>query len=183
VQEGGRDGLVGRELAEVDGDEKLLGLLVDITNIDTTLVSEVNPIALKRQCQRSDRAMIGRTCSSRGQIGKSRNTRARAIEDAAMQVRKGKMTCENGRARVRNVCAPREWVASFPSSGRPSNKTASAPACASQISGRTSPCLPSLARCLRLPACADECLSPKNTGQKLKKLGEKAGSEHTSRTE
>ena len=106
VQEGGSDGLVGREVAEVDGDEKLLGLRVDITNIDTTLVGEVDPIALMRQCQRSGRAMIGRMCSSCGQTRKSRNTRARTIGDTAMQGRKGKLTCENGRARARKVCAP-----------------------------------------------------------------------------
>jgi len=44
------DGLVGGVLLEVDGDEKLFSLLVDITNIDTTLVGEEDPVTLKRTC-------------------------------------------------------------------------------------------------------------------------------------
>jgi hypothetical protein len=43
--------IVGRELGEVDGNEKLLGLLIDITDVDTTLVGEEDPIALNRKCQ------------------------------------------------------------------------------------------------------------------------------------
>lgn len=39
--------LVGGVLREVNGDEKLLSLLVDITNIDTTLVGEEDPVALR----------------------------------------------------------------------------------------------------------------------------------------
>jgi hypothetical protein len=41
--------LMGGELGKVDGDQDLLGLFVDITNIDTTLVCEQNPVALKRK--------------------------------------------------------------------------------------------------------------------------------------
>jgi len=37
---------VGRILREIDGDEKFLSLLIDVTNVDTTLVSEKNPVAL-----------------------------------------------------------------------------------------------------------------------------------------
>lgn len=48
AQQGAGDGLVGRVVLEVDGDEKLLSLLIDITNIDTTLVGEEDPITLKR---------------------------------------------------------------------------------------------------------------------------------------
>jgi hypothetical protein len=46
AQEGGSDLLIGWVLLEVDGNEKLLSLLIDITNIDTTLVGEEDPIAL-----------------------------------------------------------------------------------------------------------------------------------------
>jgi hypothetical protein len=46
LQESGSNLLVGGVLLEVDGNEKLLSLLVDIANIDTTLVGEENPIAL-----------------------------------------------------------------------------------------------------------------------------------------
>jgi hypothetical protein len=46
LQESGSNLLVGGVLLEVDGNEKLLSLLVDITNIDTTLVGEEDPIAL-----------------------------------------------------------------------------------------------------------------------------------------
>jgi len=48
VQESGCNLFVGWVLRKVDGDEELLGLCVDITNIDTTLVGEENPVALKR---------------------------------------------------------------------------------------------------------------------------------------
>lgn len=46
LEEGGSNLLVGGVLGKVDGDEELLGLLVDITNIDTALVSEEDPVAL-----------------------------------------------------------------------------------------------------------------------------------------
>jgi hypothetical protein len=46
AQKSGSDLLVGRVLLEVDRNEKLLSLLVDITNIDTTLVGEQDPITL-----------------------------------------------------------------------------------------------------------------------------------------
>ena len=48
AQQGAGDGLVGGEVLEVDGDEKLLSLLVDIANIDTTLVGKENPVTLDR---------------------------------------------------------------------------------------------------------------------------------------
>lgn len=51
LQESGSNLLIGRVLLQVDGDEKLLSLLVDITNIDTTLVGEKDPITLKRDRQ------------------------------------------------------------------------------------------------------------------------------------
>lgn len=46
VQEGLGDLLVGGVVLEVDGDEQLLSLSVDITNVDTTLVGEEDPVAL-----------------------------------------------------------------------------------------------------------------------------------------
>lgn len=49
AQQGAGDGLVGRVVLEVDGDEELLSLLVDITDIDTTLVGEEDPITLDRE--------------------------------------------------------------------------------------------------------------------------------------
>ena len=48
AQQGAGNGLVGRVVLEVDGDEKLLSLLIDITDIDTTLVGEEDPVTLKR---------------------------------------------------------------------------------------------------------------------------------------
>jgi hypothetical protein len=51
LQESGGDLLVRGELLEVDRNEKLLSLLVNITNIDTTLVGEEDPITLKRDRQ------------------------------------------------------------------------------------------------------------------------------------
>ncbi len=51
LQESGSNLLVGRVLLEVDGDEKLLSLLINITDIDTTLVGEEDPITLKRGSQ------------------------------------------------------------------------------------------------------------------------------------
>jgi hypothetical protein len=38
--------LVGGELLQVDGNQKLLGLSIDITDINTTLVVEEDPITL-----------------------------------------------------------------------------------------------------------------------------------------
>lgn len=38
--------LIRREVLQVDWDEDLLRLCVDITNIDTTLVCEEDPVAL-----------------------------------------------------------------------------------------------------------------------------------------
>lgn len=46
LQESSGNLLVGGELGEIHGDEDLLGLLVDITNINTALVGEENPVAL-----------------------------------------------------------------------------------------------------------------------------------------
>ena len=46
LQESGSNLLVRGVLGEIDGDEKLLSLLVDITDIDTTLVSEEDPVTL-----------------------------------------------------------------------------------------------------------------------------------------
>jgi hypothetical protein len=46
LEQGGGNLVVGGILLEVDGDEELLSLLVDITNIDTTLVGEEDPVAL-----------------------------------------------------------------------------------------------------------------------------------------
>lgn len=48
-----RDLLVRGVLGEIDGDEKLLSLLVDITDIYTTLVGEEDPISLKRKMSAS----------------------------------------------------------------------------------------------------------------------------------
>ena len=50
AQKRGSNLLVGWVLLEVDGNEKLLSLLVDITDIDTALVCEEDPITLKRKC-------------------------------------------------------------------------------------------------------------------------------------
>lgn len=46
LQESGGEFVVGWELRQVDRDEDLLSLLVDITDIDTTLVGEEDPVAL-----------------------------------------------------------------------------------------------------------------------------------------
>jgi hypothetical protein len=54
LQESSSNLLVGGVLGKVDGNEKLLSLLVDITNIDTTLVGEEDPVALKRRRQPLD---------------------------------------------------------------------------------------------------------------------------------
>jgi hypothetical protein len=49
LQESGGDLLVRGVLLQVDGNEKLLSLLVDITDIDTTLVGEEDPVTLSGQ--------------------------------------------------------------------------------------------------------------------------------------
>ena len=46
LKESSSDLLVGGVLSEVDGDQELLSLSVDITDINTTLVGEENPVAL-----------------------------------------------------------------------------------------------------------------------------------------
>lgn len=46
VKQGGGDHLVGWVLLGVNGNEQLLGLGVDIADIDTTLMCEENPVAL-----------------------------------------------------------------------------------------------------------------------------------------
>ena len=46
LEEGGSNLLVGGVLLEVDWNEKLLSLGVDITDVDTTLVSEEDPVTL-----------------------------------------------------------------------------------------------------------------------------------------
>ena len=53
LQQTGGNLSVGRVLLEVDGNEELLSLLVNITNVDTTLVGEEDPVTLKRNCQSS----------------------------------------------------------------------------------------------------------------------------------
>ena len=50
AEERGGNLLVGGVFREIDGNEELLGLLVDITNIDTTFVGEENPVALRGRC-------------------------------------------------------------------------------------------------------------------------------------
>jgi hypothetical protein len=50
LEESGSDLLVGRVLLKVDGDQNLLGLSIDITDIDTTLVGEENPVTLLMRC-------------------------------------------------------------------------------------------------------------------------------------
>ena len=46
LEESGSNLLVGGVLLEVDGDQKLLSLSIDITDIDTTLVGEEDPVTL-----------------------------------------------------------------------------------------------------------------------------------------
>jgi hypothetical protein len=46
LEESGSDLVVGGVLGEVDGDQELLSLSVDITNVDTTLVGEEDPVTL-----------------------------------------------------------------------------------------------------------------------------------------
>lgn len=43
--------LVGGVVLEVDGDQKLLRLSINITNIDTTLVGEEDPVTLNKRDQ------------------------------------------------------------------------------------------------------------------------------------
>jgi len=50
LQECGGDLLVRGVLLQVDGNEELFSLLIDIANIDTTLVGEKDPIALRDHC-------------------------------------------------------------------------------------------------------------------------------------
>jgi len=47
------DDLVRWIVGQVDGNEELLSLLIDIANIDTTLVGEEDPVALKRKVSQS----------------------------------------------------------------------------------------------------------------------------------
>jgi hypothetical protein len=49
LQESRSKFFVGGVLREVNGDENLLGFGVDITNIDTSLVCEENPVTLDRK--------------------------------------------------------------------------------------------------------------------------------------
>ncbi len=46
LEESCRDLFVGWVFLEVDGNEDLLGLCVNVTNIDTTLVCEEDPVTL-----------------------------------------------------------------------------------------------------------------------------------------
>jgi hypothetical protein len=50
LEESGGNLLVGRVLREVDGDQDLLSLSIDITDIDTTLVGEEDPVTLLMIC-------------------------------------------------------------------------------------------------------------------------------------
>jgi hypothetical protein len=47
AQQGCGDLLVGGVLLEVDGDQELLGLSIDITDINTTFVGEEDPVTLE----------------------------------------------------------------------------------------------------------------------------------------
>jgi hypothetical protein len=49
LQECGGDLLVRGVLLQVDGNEELLSLLVDVTDINTTLVGEEDPVTLSGQ--------------------------------------------------------------------------------------------------------------------------------------
>jgi hypothetical protein len=46
LEEGSSDLLVGGVLGQINGDQNLLSLGVDITDINTTLVGEEDPVAL-----------------------------------------------------------------------------------------------------------------------------------------
>jgi len=50
LEESGSNLLVGGVLLEVDGYQKLLSLSIDITDIDTTLVGEEDPVTLLMTC-------------------------------------------------------------------------------------------------------------------------------------
>jgi hypothetical protein len=50
LEESGSNLLVGGVLLEVDGNQNLLSLSIDITDINTTLVSEQNPVTLLMRC-------------------------------------------------------------------------------------------------------------------------------------
>lgn len=50
LEESGSNLLVGRVLLEVDGDQDLLSLSIDITDVDTTLVGEEDPVTLLMKC-------------------------------------------------------------------------------------------------------------------------------------
>jgi hypothetical protein len=53
LEERGSNLLVGRILGEVDRDKELLSLLVNVTDIDTTLVGEEDPVTLPGDRQSS----------------------------------------------------------------------------------------------------------------------------------
>lgn len=53
VEQGLGNLLVGGVVLQVDGDEQLLSLSIDITNVDTTLVGEEDPVTLSYQLARS----------------------------------------------------------------------------------------------------------------------------------
>jgi hypothetical protein len=67
LQESRSKFFVGGVLREVNGDENLLGFGVDITNIDTSLVCEENPVTLDRKYMVSTWHMKG-GCLIGGQI-------------------------------------------------------------------------------------------------------------------
>ena len=77
AQERGSDLLVGWVLLEVDGNEELLSLLIDIANINTTLVGEEDPVTLS-DSQRYDRVMHDWRDRRKGPK-KSRNTMERKL--------------------------------------------------------------------------------------------------------
>jgi hypothetical protein len=47
AQECGSNLLVGGVVLKVDGNEKLLSLSIDVTDVDTTLVGEEDPVTLE----------------------------------------------------------------------------------------------------------------------------------------
>ena len=55
LEQSSSDLLVRGILREVDRDEELLGLFVNVTDVDTTLVGEKNPVALRRSVLAGDR--------------------------------------------------------------------------------------------------------------------------------
>ena len=50
LEESGSNLLVGRVLLEVDGNQDLLSLSIDITDINTTLVGKEDPVTLLIAC-------------------------------------------------------------------------------------------------------------------------------------